>query len=252
MSGQVYMNASGQSRAQWALRLATRLLEPPEREVVLGDLAEADTSPLDSLRQVLGLGLRRHASLWLQWRPWVAGPGLAVPASFLLMGVSLTVSDAFLSEHTAGNLAKLLTQMCLLLGWSWTSGFVVGRLSRRTLWASILLALLPCFDCLSKFHTDSFSPVCLLWFLIPAAVGLRQGLRDKGISLPMAIAIVVALLFAMIFAWQGGAFRWWVPPWWLVDAVMSWPAVYLVIEAKSRRALAAGVIASGAKTARLQ
>jgi hypothetical protein len=218
------------------LNLTARMLEPREREVVLGDLAEADAGLLESVSQVLDLGIRRHAALWADWRPWLTGPGLTLPGSFLLMGVSLSVSQACLQVATSGptptgGLTWLLTQMCLLLGWSWTSGFVVGSLSRRTLWASIALCGWPCFVCLAKFHVESLSPACLLWFLIPAGLGVWQGMRSSRISLSAAAVITFALTLAMVIAWHGNAQRWWTPPWWLLDALMSWPALYLVTRA---------------------
>jgi hypothetical protein len=166
---------------------------------------------------------------------------LTLPGSFLLMGVSLSVSQACLKVAESGatpdgSLTWLLTQLCLLLGWSWTSGFVVGSLSRRTLWASVALCCWPCFVCLSKFHLESLSPLCLLWFLIPAALGVRQGMRGSRISLTAAVLVTFALTLAMAVAWHGNAQRWWSPPWWLVDALMSWPAFYLVSRAmKSQR-----------------
>jgi len=220
------------------VKLTARLLEPREREVVLGDLTEVHASPLQAVCEVLNLGIRRHSALWLNWRPWLAGPGLAVPASFLLMGVSLSVSQSCLElvkpDTGTGSVTWLLTQMCLLLIWSWTSGFVIGSLSRRTLWASIVMCCWPCFVCVSKFHLELLSPVCLLWFLIPAGLGVRQGLSGKRIRLSVALTITTVLMLAMLLRWQGGVQRWWSPPWWLVDFVMSWPALFLVARASSR------------------
>jgi hypothetical protein len=212
------------------------MLEPGEREVVLGDLAEADAGELQCVTQVLDLGIRRHAGLWASWRPWLTGPGLSLPASFFLMGVSLSVSQVCLdlldsNATPVGGYTWLLTQMSLLLGWSWTTGYVVGSLSRRTLWASIALCCWPCCVCLSRFHLDALSPLCLLWFLIPAGLGVRQGLRGWQIGLPTAAAISVALTAAMLISWHADEPRWRSPPLWLVDAVMSWPALYLLFEA---------------------
>jgi len=220
------------------VKLTARLLEPREREVVLGDLTEVHASPLQAVCEVLNLGIRRHSALWLNWRPWLAGPGLAVPASFLLMGVSLSVSQSCLElvkpDTGTGSVTWLLTQMCLLLIWSWTSGFVIGSLSRRTLWASIVMCCWPCLVCVSKFHLELLSPVCLLWFLIPAGLGVRQGLSGKRIPLSVALTITTVLMLVMLLRWQGGAQRWWSPPWWLVDFAMSWPALFLVARASSR------------------
>lgn len=218
------------------LKLTSRLLDPTEREVVLGDLVEADAGLLQSVGQMLDLGIRRHAALWADWRPWLTGPGLTLPGSFLLMGVSLSVSQAWLQVAgpgpiPQGGLNRLVTLLYLLVGWSWTSGFVIGRLSRRTLWASVALCAGPCLECLSKFHLDSLSPVCLLWFLIPAALGVQQGMRGMPINPSEAVVIGLGLAASMASAWHGDPPRWWSPPWWLLDILMSWPALYLITQA---------------------
>jgi hypothetical protein len=218
------------------LSFTAQLLEPVEREVVLGDLAEANVSTPRSIYQVLDLGIRRHAALWLQWRPWLTGPGLALPGSFLLMGTSLSVSQACLNLAQPGapmsaNLTWLLAQLSLLIGWSWTCGLVVGSLSRRTLWASMALCAWPCFVCVSKFHVGSLSPVCLLWYLIPAGVGVSQGVRATAIRVPIAVGIAAALTVTMLWAGHGATPRWRGLPWWMSDFVMSWPAWCLVARA---------------------
>jgi hypothetical protein len=68
------------------LELTAQLLERSEREAVLGDLEEAGESAWRGLVNVLGLVIRRQTILWKSWRPWLAAFGLALPASFLLMG----------------------------------------------------------------------------------------------------------------------------------------------------------------------
>lgn len=73
--------------AGWPLmNVVSRLLEPEEREAVLGDLAEAGKNTRQALPSVLGLVVRRQAALWKNWRPWLAAFGLALPGSILLMG----------------------------------------------------------------------------------------------------------------------------------------------------------------------
>ena len=45
-------------------------LEPAERGVVLGDLAESAPTPLSAFRDLLGLIVRRQVAMWRNWRPW--------------------------------------------------------------------------------------------------------------------------------------------------------------------------------------
>ena len=222
---------------------AARLLARDEREAVLGDLLEADENALQGLFGVLSLVFRREAALWKSWRPWLAGFGVALPSSFLLMGFSLSVSWSYLTLRCPELLQKssltlgsgslvLLCQALLLIGWSWTGGFVVGSLSRRTLWASTLLCYSPCLFCLSRFRVDPLSRFCLLLFLLPAIWGVHQGLRISRMKLSWAMALAITVTALMLPGWSSGAHHWWAPPRWTLDWVLCWPAWYLVATAQ--------------------
>ncbi len=235
----------------WSLvDAASRLLERPEREVVLGDLCEAGVGAWKGLLEVLGLIIRRQLALWRSWRPWLAGFGLALPASFLLMGVSLSVTNgyqlcAWLLRNFQFFDPKLLRetgltigprigfffcQFLLLVGLAWTGGFVVGRLSRRTLWTSALLCFSPCLFCLARFRIPEMSRVTLLLFLLPAIWGVWRGLRVARIKLGPAVILAVAITVLMIRVW-GVAHLWSPSGWWMANWLLLWPAWYLVANA---------------------
>jgi hypothetical protein len=228
------------TRADWALvDYASRLLAPCEREAVLGDLAEAGDTSWQGLIGVLGLVFRREAAVWKSWRPWLAGFGVALPSSFLLMGVSLSVSWSYMrllcpellqqaSLTRPSATAVLLGQALLLIGWSWTGGFLVGSLSRRTLWASTLLCYSPCLFCLSRFRVQSLSPLCLLLFLLPAIWGVRQGLRISALKFTTAVLVAVGVTLLMLPQWSSAGQTWWSPPRWSLNWLLLWPAWYLV------------------------
>ena len=221
----------------WSLTtLASKLLERDEREAVLGDLAECNESGWHGLLDVLGLVIRRQTLLWRNWRPWLAAFGLALPSSFLLMGFSVSVSRAYqqfidttilkTTGLTAGpGFSLLLCNSALLLGWSWTGGFVVGSLSRRTLWVSAALSAAPCLFCLSRFRIECLSRLCLLLFLAPALWGVYRGLGVARMKLSSAIVLAVGVTALTIPTWTSkGA---WIPNW-----ALSWPAWYLVATAR--------------------
>ncbi len=232
--------------ANWSLiEIAARLLEREEREAVLGDLVESRESAWDGLFGVLGLVLRRQAMLWRSWRPWLAGFGVALPSSFLLMGVSLSVSWSYLTVRCPELLQKssltlgsgtlvLLCKALLLIGWSWTGGYVVGSLSRRTLWASTLLCYSPCLFCLTRFRVESLSRFCLLLFLLPAIRGVRQGLRSSRMKLGPALILALAVTVLMIPSWNSAGQHWWSPPRLSLNWALGWPAWYLVATARRR------------------
>ena len=86
-AGEAFMTSS-----LWSLvELAARPLDRDERDAVLGDSLEAGDSSWRALSGVLGFVLRRQLLLWKGWRPWLAF-GFAVPCTWLLMVVSLSVT----------------------------------------------------------------------------------------------------------------------------------------------------------------
>jgi hypothetical protein len=220
------------SSTHWSLvEAAALLLEPGEREVVLGDLAETGEKPWRAVLGVLGLIVRRQVAAWREWRPWLAAFGLAMPGSFFLMGASVSVSTGVAAWFYGAALTRtqsvqLLCELALLVAWSWTGGFVVGSISRRTLWVSAALCASPCLLCLSEFRSQTLSRPCLIAFLIPALVGVAMGLRVRRIPFPMAMTLAV---IATSFLLPTLTTR----PGWTTAWAVVWPAWYLV--AMSRR-----------------
>jgi hypothetical protein len=221
---------------EWSpLNSAALLLEGEEREAVLGDLAEAGESATQQLLGILGLVVRRQSMLWKNWRPWLATFGLAFPGSLLLMGVSvsigcsyqwltgLTLSDKSLLPDHPGFLL-LLCHILLLAAWSWTSGFVVGSLSRRTLWVSAVACFSPCLFCLTRFRTPSLPRLCLFLFVLPALWGVFQGSRLKRIQLRPAILLAIAVTVLMIAAWSNHGM-------WVFNWALIWPVWHMVASA---------------------
>ncbi len=124
-------------------------------------------------------------------------------------------------------LALLLSNIVLLIAWSFTGAFVMGAISRRTVRISVALSFVPCAFCLARFQIESLSRLCLLLFMIPAAWGLAHGLRFAHIRLRSALFLATIITVLTIPAWASkGA---WIPNW-----ALSWPAWYLVATAVRR------------------
>jgi hypothetical protein len=168
--------------------------------------------------------------LWIDWRPWLALVGIVIPIGMLLSyttrwfadGTSLEIlrPGAYLGypgwrRDPAAFVMVTVFGGALLGGWSWTSGFVLGSLSRRTLWVTAtlfcLVVLLGTFGTTTTarvYHSDVFAkrifgvvlPRIVRTFLVlfPAWLGMRRSLRPyqrPPLSI-IAAAIAIATLTA--------------------------------------------------------
>jgi hypothetical protein len=260
----------------WLVDRLSLLLAGHERDAVRGDFAELNVSGGRALWEVLGLVLRRQAALWTHVRPWLALLGLAVPLSLVLGLLSRWYTDrvaihAFLyvnnwtwgvleSPGGRGDLARVsaaVTLNCLaLFSWSWTAGFVIGALARRTMWvhaAVFALVLFVEFLAVEQPHHAGHAAVFELRFystifpllvravlmVAPLLWGAHQGARRGALGpLPtLLVAGVIAALTArdtrsFMFAGMSG---WWrLQAGWqvhLLQAAVLLPVVYMLAAA---------------------
>jgi hypothetical protein len=165
------------TRGGWGIvETASRLLESGEREAVVGDVVEANESTWQALANVLGLVVRRQAMLWKEWHPWFAGFAVALPSSYLLMIVSLSVTctyqrlvnhKSFYDKHWPTGHEGFLLLLChvfLLIAWSWAGGYLVASLPRKTIWASACLSVVPGVLCLVGVCSSPFRAACFYLF----------------------------------------------------------------------------------------
>jgi hypothetical protein len=218
-------------RAGWrCVEAAAGLLVPLEREVVLGDLAETDCDVWRGLGDVLGLVARRQLTLWKSWRPWAASFGLALPASLFLMGCSVAASAAVadvLREPEQVQLLWLsLFRLFLVLSWAWTAGFVVGSVSRATLWASLLACCVPCLYCLAKWPGHGLSHFRLFIFFLPGLLGVWRGRREMRLGLGWAVLLASMATLTPLMWGKGG---------WVYGCWLFWPGWYLAATARRKQ-----------------
>jgi hypothetical protein len=224
---------------RWALvEVAARLLERSERDAVLGDLLEAGEGAWRGSLDVLGLVILRQLLHWKSWQPWLATFGLALPGSLLLMGISVSVSSMFVrlidlkipgafAQVIHDGFLQLLWGGLLLVGCSWACGFVLGSLSRRTLWVSIASSCFACSFCFVRFREPSLSRLCLFLFLLPAICGISQALRSIRINLALAIFLALAITTFMILLSNSKSL-------WTSNWSLLWPAWYIVATSATR------------------
>ena len=272
------------TRIGWTLAdLAAQLLEPHEREAVRGDLAECGASEWRTFREVLGLVVRRQAALWKAWRPWFALVGVVLPLGILLSHASRwwAVSSAhdislyvrvwdwsylgypgWRREFFASVWSAALSAAALSV-WSWTCGYMLASVSRRTVWVAATAFAVVVFlstlgiPTLARFSQDTFAGhfygVVLprlfrtAFVMAPLLWGIRS--RCKSVVRParlFAVATVVMTLTVLrshglenSLALGRGLYRNAGPdrtygtsddprPLWPVALVMLWPTAYIL------------------------
>jgi hypothetical protein len=221
------------------LALAGRLLPRGEGEAVLGDLVESGEGGWRGSLKVFDLAIRRQGALWRDWKPWLAALAVALPSSFILMGLSLSLcvvcQREFAPEAPWQMTAVIPGAACrllLLVGSAWSGGYLIVSLSRRTLWASLLACFAPCLFCLSRFRIAHFSRFSLLLFVLPAAWGICRGFRAAPLKPVLGVALAL-FVTTMTFVTGESA-----PPeligraqFWLLQSMFAAPACAVAVMA---------------------
>jgi hypothetical protein len=258
----------------WLVGSLSELLDANERDAVRGDLAESGQTGRRALWDVLGLVVRRQAPLWKDWRPWLVLVGWIAPVSILLSlsctwinrGYDLNLwiirnrrdidpiilSQTGLSLHHS--IALLARSSLLLFCWSWVCGFVLGAMSRRTIWINGVLfciALLFLGSQVNRYPAGVYQysvhgwPLPLVFYtailplilqtmlmLLPSLWGMHQALQPQTFLLRTilwAVAVVTALAVPSWF--------WWPASWQMRLLLLAtyWPIGYLAVVAIGRR-----------------
>jgi len=248
------------------LSVVARALEPAERDVVLGDLAESGEGVGAAMRDLLGLIVRRQVGLWLSWRPWLALFGVSCLAGLSLSRIvfRLNVDLYKYAAHYATSLTarqEVAFLLCLagaLTVWSWTCGFVLGSLSGRAVWLTwsvfyfvvldsawarfgIMLRMLDSLQGTLRLLMATTLPLSIaaLLFLFPALLGAFVGVRRRILTVHHAYLIgAVNIALTILTTWSTGWYdpahlpaRWPGVPWstrLLPFLLASWPAAYLL------------------------
>ncbi len=221
----------------WATQALSKALEAAERETVLGDLAELDSSDRKAFKGVLGLVVRRQLGLWKNWEPWFVLVAIVVPVGPLLATQSNWLSLSFfpnlvmwlhdgISYRSGVSSAALFLEVCFrasaLITWSWTSAYAVGTLSRKTIWANGILFFLLC--AVFAVYRSPY-PVRALWMtpwawvpiennfllvLLPVYCGLHESAKSPRTTPPWLIllagwTVIIGGLAFWTQGWYGAA-----------------------------------------------
>lgn len=201
----------------WWLSFLARALERPERDVVMGDLAESGAGFGLAMRDLLGLIVRRQIGLWTSWRPWLALFGVCGLAGLSLSSIVFRL-NVDLGKYLAHYLTDLTDRqevaffLCMavaLLVWSWTCGFVLGSLSGRAVWLTWSVFYFVVLD-------SAWSRFVLAGNIILRNPRTHESLLDSlqgtlrllmATTLPLSIAAFLFLVPALFGAFLGVRWR---------------------------------------------
>jgi hypothetical protein len=225
----------------YATAMVSRFLDPREREVALGDVAELGYLGGQAFTSMLGLVLRRQLHPWKQWRPWFVLVAMVIPIAALLasfcnqLGGKLFPVLVMWSHHRvayamglkpSAEAFGLFLNVAALMLWSWTCGFAVGALARTTVYVPSIVF---CVICVAMGWRLGPISIALLWttawgwlpvvitgllVLAPAYHGLRYGAASSKIRQQRLVFFSVGIAAASIVAmwtrgWDGAAMENW-------------------------------------------
>jgi hypothetical protein len=190
------------------------LLDPAERDAVLGDLAELALTDPQVVKSLAGLLVRRQLKVWKDRRSWLVlvaiiisvCPLLASICAGLTMGIwpSLWMNlHHGISYRTGLSSAALLSGFCFravaLITWSLACGLALGALSRRALWATGALFFGLYVD-QEWFFADGSRLNAWAWLpllincivvLLPTFCGIRQSSRFLKTNFPWMVLLAL-------------------------------------------------------------
>lgn len=268
----------------WLLKNISRVLPREDQDAVQGDIAELGLGSSQALYEVLGVVARQQTAPWLgDWRPWLALFGLAGLVGSRLTRISFWIGTLpamplyfrwKYGVHYGNGLSAreeavvFLCQSLALISWSWTAGFALGLLSRRTLYINGSLFYFVCLlfwppRVLTIGEASGRSPLIFfgivlpiilqtVLFFLPSLWGLQRAARREMLTIPqtsllLAATIMLTALAVWTEGWQQTAHLAWsrgiwpheVIPWpsrlWPC-ALVSWPIAYLFAAALVQRA----------------
>jgi hypothetical protein len=189
------------------------------------------------MKTVLDRRLRREAELWVHWRPWIGLFGIVVPVGLLLAaywnGLWVIYAPLWMKFHHGiryeigmtrdSFLTMICCQAMALASWSWTSGFALGSLSRRTVWINGALFCLVCLRLefflvylrltlghwgipIATLGLVEFAKFILILF--PFCLGVRRAFNLEELNVRKATSLAAWICVMTILAfWTRGWFR---------------------------------------------
>ena len=195
-----------------------RSLDPAEREAVFGDFVELAMTDRQVVKSLAGLVIRRQLKLWREWNPWFVLVAIILPVCVSLATQSNPLSEGIWSRLVlwlhhgptsytgltlAADWARSCFQSIALSTWSWTGGFAVGILSRKTIWVSgglffvlyvaFAISAAPLFYPIFWLKWWAWLPLLMIFLFVflPAGCGLWHSKNTRNIKVSRTVLLTL-------------------------------------------------------------
>ncbi|MEO5924938.1 MAG: hypothetical protein ABIR70_14050 [Bryobacteraceae bacterium] len=215
----------------------SQLLEPTERQSVLGDIEERGPSFRDLL-DLIGLVARRQFQTFTSWKMWLAAITLSLPV-LAITNSSRAIADTLsyypwpdLSQLSRPEFAWMIAESALAtLALTWSTGYALATIARhRSLAVTALLALgpiaylcMPLLQTTAPHHSSTSirTLAFMLWAVTPGLLGMRRGWLGAPLTRRNALILAAACVpFAFLLPnspyWSGR----------ILSVLAFWPAYY--------------------------
>lgn len=218
------------------LNTTAALLEPDERQSVLGDIQERGASARDVL-DLLGLILLRQLQSFRSWKTWALGVALYVPVTFAIsMAVFLPRASLTPFLRNPSMFAAYFLGATIL---AWTCGYAVGSLGKRR--AAILLLVIPsAVFVLGGATLPRRMPILIAATFLVATIGaiswfgFVHGIHNRPLGRLSRVTIAVLGTAVALQVFPNTIYP---PLWiqWTLGSIMLWPVIYTFVAPVVRR-----------------
>jgi hypothetical protein len=220
-----------------SLNFIATLLDPVERQQVLGDIQERGAN-FQALTDLVGLVARRQLLAYTSWKTWLAIVALALPALAITLSIRAIAATASyypwpdLGEGSRIDFAWMIANSAIAtFVLTWSAGYALASIARHRspaavavlVLAATVLSSIPLLLSTAPHSAWGRALAYFLLAILPGALGIRRGwlgvpLARRGALVLAAACIPFAFLLPNSPFWSAR----------IISVVAFWPAYFAV------------------------